>query len=93
MHGCKRKHVESECSRCGPGNAGLAENTARREGISVNALVLRLLDQGLGKVQRKSFEHRYGDLDSLAGAWSEEEAAEFESATAPFSDVEPELWR
>lgn len=66
---------------------------ARREGISVNALVLRLLDQGLGKVQRKSFEHRYDDLHSLAGAWSEEEAAEFESATAPFSDVEPELWR
>ena len=29
---------------------------ARREGISVNALVLRLLDQGLGTVQRKSFD-------------------------------------
>lgn len=66
---------------------------ARREGISVNALILRLIDQGLGKVQRKSLAHRYDDLDSLAGAWSADDAAEFQAATAPFSEVEPGLWR
>ncbi|MCD6672365.1 MAG: hypothetical protein LT106_05870 [Burkholderiaceae bacterium] len=66
---------------------------ARRERISVNALILRLIDQGLGKIQRKSLAHRHDDLDDLAGVWSEEEAAEFEAATAPFSEVEPELWR
>lgn len=66
---------------------------ASKEGISVNALILRLIDQGLGKVQRKSIGHRYDDLDVLAGVWGDDETAEFEAATAPFSEVEPELWR
>ena len=32
------------------------------------------------------------DLDGLAGTWTEEEAAEFETATEGFRQVEPDLW-
>ncbi len=65
---------------------------ARQEGISVNALIVRLIEQGLGKAARKPSAHRYDDLDALAGSWSTEEAQEFASGIAPFSEVDPELW-
>ena len=32
------------------------------------------------------------DLDSLVGAWSADEAAEFEAATAALREIEPEFW-
>jgi len=35
----------------------------------------------------------YHDLDSLAGTWSEEDAAEFASATSDFEQVDQQLWR
>ncbi len=78
---------------------GLEEETlaalkglARKEGSSVNALVVRMIEQGIGKRPGKPVKRRYDDLDSLAGAWSADEAAELEAVTASFRQIEPALW-
>ena len=35
----------------------------------------------------------YADLDHLAGTWSAQDAAEFESATAVFEKVDEDMWK
>ena len=61
---------------------------AVKEAASVNTLVLKLIDQGLGHAKAKPGLRRHNDLDALAGTWSKSEAAEFERATAAFNKVE-----
>ena len=73
----------------------LAELKARaaKEDASVNALVLRFIDQGLGRRRAKPSLRRHDDLDSLAGTWSKVEGDAFERATAAFNEVDPKLWK
>jgi hypothetical protein len=64
---------------------------ASREGTSINrtaqALLRRALGlEGQGTDRRKEFE-------SFAGQWSKADLAEFESATAAFSEIDAEDWR
>ncbi len=66
---------------------------ARDESASVNSLILRLIDHGLGRRPGKPVRQRYADLDALAGSWSAEEAAAFEQATASFGEVDAQLWK
>ena len=65
---------------------------ARREGASVNAVTLRLLRESLG-LEKKKRRAIHGDLDHLAGTWSQEDAAEFERHTAVFETVDADLWK
>ncbi len=67
------------------------KSMASEEGSSVNALVLRLIDQGLGKLPRQIKRHH--DLDALMGAWSAEEAAAFDAVCRDFEQIDPALWR
>jgi plasmid stability protein len=73
----------------------LAELKARaaREDASVNTLVVRLIEQALGHQRAKPALRRHDDLDALAGSWRKNEAAAFERATAPFGEVDPQLWK
>ena len=73
----------------------LAELKARaaREDASVNTLVLRLIEQGLGHRRAKPALRRNDDLDALAGSWRKNEGVDFERATAPFSKVDSKLWK
>lgn len=66
---------------------------AAQEGASVDTLVLRLIEQGLGHKRAKPVLRRHDDLDALAGSWRKSEGAEFERATAPFGKVDPKLWK
>ena len=66
---------------------------AKEENMSVNALVLRLLDRSVGRGQEKPRYQRHEDLSELAGAWSPQEAAEFEVNTVFFGTIDPEQWR
>lgn len=66
---------------------------ARQDGASVNGLVLRLIDQGLGLQRVKPALQRKSDLDALAGQWQPADAQAFEAATAPFAEVDPGLWK
>ncbi len=65
---------------------------AAQEGSSLNSLVLRLL-QGKRDTTPAQVLQRFDDLDSLAGRWSEADAAAFARATAPFAEVDAALWR
>ncbi len=78
---------------------GIDEQTAQalkerasRDGISVNAVTLRLLRESLGLEKRRR-SVTYSDLDHLAGTWSREEEAEFKRNTAVFEQVDEELWK
>lgn len=66
---------------------------ATHEDASVNTLVLRLIEQGLGRRRAKPALRRHDDLDALAGSWRKSDAAAFERATAPFGEVDAKLWR
>lgn len=65
---------------------------ATREGISVNALTLKLLRETLG-IEKKKRGVVYNDLDHLAGTWSEQNAVEFEQVTAVFEKVDEDMWK
>lgn len=69
------------------------ERRAAKEGSSVNALVVRLIEQGLGQRRARQLLTRHDDLDALAGTWSKQDARAFERATAGFSKVDAELWK
>ena len=66
---------------------------AAKEEASVNMLVLRFIEQGLGLRRAKSSLTRHDDLDALAGTWRKQDASEFERATAPFAKVDAALWK
>lgn len=66
---------------------------AAQEDASVNSLVLRFIEQGLGHRRAKPAPRRHDDLDALAGSWKAEEGSDFERATAPFAEVDARLWK
>jgi hypothetical protein len=57
----------------------------------VNAVVLRLIEQGLGKSHQR-FVKQYDDLTHLAGTWSQQDGMEFDQAGASFAEVGDEIW-
>lgn len=65
---------------------------ARNEGISLNALVLRIIREAAG-VEKRKRSALHHDLDSLAGTWSAEDEAAFLSATGSLEAVDEDLWR
>jgi hypothetical protein len=69
------------------------EEQAAQRGLDKEAIILQLIHRGIDREQKKAELPRYHDLDALAGTWSEEEAAEFERATASLRQVDEELWR
>jgi len=63
---------------------------ARKAGTSINKTIIDLLSQVLivsGARRKKR------DLARLSGAWSAEEAAEFERAVQVFETVDAEVWK
>ena len=62
---------------------------AERQGITIEDLVLKLVQQGIENLQSPP----YHDLDALAGTWSKEQATEFLEAIAEFEQVDEKLWQ
>ena len=75
------------------GTLAALKTRAQQENASVNTLVLRLIDQGLGMKPAKPLRTRYDDLDALAGSWDSAEADAFFDAVAPFNEVDGDLWK
>jgi hypothetical protein len=65
------------------------DKEAARLGLSLNALVLIILRRSLGLAEDAPLHH---DLDSLAGAWSQDQAEEFARALQPFEEIDARLW-
>lgn len=69
------------------------ENLARREGLSRNQAVLRLLKKGAGIGEGPESRDTIGSsLDWFVGSWTEEQAREFDEAVADFETIDEELW-
>ncbi len=70
-----------------PSDVAKALDKARHRGKSLNQTVIDLMREGLGVGRRR----RSNRLENLAGTWSSEEFASFESAIAPTEQVDDEL--
>lgn len=69
------------------------EEVARRERVSRNQAVLRLLRKGVGLDEPTAEKEAIGSsLDWFIGSWTEEEAREFDEAVADFERIDEELW-
>lgn len=73
-------------------SAAALKERARQEGISLNALMLKLLKESLGLVKKRRCNEYY-DLDSLAGTWSESDSVEFAQVTSVFEKIDEEMWK
>lgn len=69
------------------------ESEAKLRGISVEEIVVDLIHAAVDIQPTPQKSPPYHNLDDLAGTWTEEDAAIFESAIADFERVDEELWR
>ena len=65
---------------------------AKKEGSSVNAALVKLLQEELG-IKKKKRTVLYNDLDHLAGTWSDKDYKEFLQATADFAKIDENVWK
>jgi hypothetical protein len=68
----------------------LLKKEAKRLRTSVNALVLKMVERGLGVTCEK---HTYHDLDHLAGSWSAKEERDFKENIRSLEQIDKELWK
>jgi hypothetical protein len=72
--------------------AKLLKDQANSEGISVNALLLKMVKESLG-IEKKRRTKIYHDLDHLAGTWNEKDLKEFQKNVEDLEKVDKELWK
>lgn len=65
---------------------------AKKKGVSVNKVVISLLQDHLGEAAARPVR-RYHDLDDLAGSWSKQESEDFEKTLAQQRVTDPEMWK
>ena len=65
---------------------------AKKEGSSVNAALVKLIQEELG-IKKKKRTVVYTDLDKLAGTWSDKDYQEFLQATADFAKIDEDVWK
>lgn len=65
---------------------------AEQEGASVNATMVKLLQETLG-VRKKKRSAQHTDLDHLAGTWSDKDFQEFQNNVADFETIDPGMWK
>ena len=69
----------------------LLKRAAKEQKTSMNLLILKFVEQGLGysgKVKR-TLHH---DLDTLAGTWSAKDSKTFENNIDAFEKIDEDLW-
>ena len=69
------------------------EEEAKRSGASLNATVIRLLQQALAPEAAAKAPQRFRDLDHMVGNWTKEEADEFDKYLAESKRIDVELQR
>jgi hypothetical protein len=69
----------------------LLKQEAKEHHISVNHLILQILEQGIG-YSKQVKRARYHDLDYLAGTWTENERESFVENTKFFENIDSEMW-
>jgi len=69
------------------------QDLARREGISLNRAVMRLLRRGAELHGGKADDVAGSSLDHLMGTWSTEEADLIDQALEDFSRIDEAMWK
>jgi len=69
----------------------LLKKEATKQKISVNSLILLIIEQGLG-IPRQRKKTVFHDLDHLAGTWSNKDKKVFDDRIKPFESIDQELW-
>ncbi len=67
----------------------ILKREAKRLHTSVNVLIIKMIERGLGFTAEKSAYH---DLDHLAGSWSSAEEKAFKEDIKPFEQIDKEIW-
>lgn len=75
-----------------PAVAKAVKEKARKEKLSLNKAILRLLEDATGTGEaKKSVVH--DDLDRFAGTWSADEYRQFMDALREHRQIDPEMWK
>ena len=69
------------------------KEAARKEGKSVNKLLLELLKQNIGEGKKQKYSKQYKDLDHLFGRWSEDEFLKIQNSIEMQRNIDQELWK
>ena len=64
---------------------------AQRLQLSINVLILKLIESGLG-ISREINRPVYHDLDHSAGTWSAADVEEFKKNTQDFDLIDKDIW-
>jgi hypothetical protein len=70
----------------------LIEETAQKEGLSLNKTVKKLLRQALGMESSGNGDRKAGFAE-FCGVWSKAELSEFEKNTKDMRKVDPRDWK
>ncbi len=65
---------------------------AKQEGTSINAALVKLLQEELG-FKKKKRTVVYNDLDHLAGTWSDKDYKAFQKKTEDFEKIDAAIWK
>jgi len=74
-----------------PAVAKAVREKAKKEKLSLNKAVVKLLEEATGVEPKGQDIHH--DLDHLAGRWSEEEYQQFMDALREQRQIDPEMWK
>jgi len=74
-----------------PAVARAVRDKARKDKLSLNRAIVRLLEEATGEKGGKKVIHH--DLDHLAGRWSEKEYQQFMVALREQRQIDPEMWK
>ncbi len=69
------------------------DEEAKRRDTNKESVALHLIRKGIECEHGHAVTESYDDLDSLAGTWSAEQAAEFMESISCFDQVDEKLWR
>jgi hypothetical protein len=75
-----------------PDVMSLLKKEATKQKISVNSLILMIIERGLGIVHQTK-KNVFHDLDYLAGTWSDSDKKAFDDSTKAFEKIDEEFWK
>lgn len=68
------------------------KSLAKKEGVSMNSLVLKIINRAVGLEKEPCKVQLYDDLDYLAGTWNKTDLKEFNNNTAFFEAIDKDTW-
>ncbi len=75
-----------------PEVSAMLKQIAKKQGKSVNYLMLELIKKGLGLQKEKKFSRQYDDLDNLFGKWDDDEFKSITDSITSQRRIDSEIW-